>query len=189
MIYENMRATRRRKGIATVWIIAAGPALLALLVLVTEIANLWLARVELRNAVEAGALAGAKTWGDAPNDDGAARSAARLAARNFTQANLVVGSTVSIALNDNGTGNDNQNNNNQTCPGSILLGRLNASVLDTTADNPIAANERACRVYATEEVARLWKGFGGPSSIQASATARYHDGMPRLTQITSTTCP
>jgi Flp pilus assembly protein TadG len=174
-----------------VWVIASVPALLALLILVTEIANLWLARIELGNAVEAGALAGALVWGDGA-DDGATRALARTAAQAFAQANTVVGSTIAIGLNDNGTGQDNQQNNNQTCTGNILLGQLSAGVLQTSAANPIVADQRACRVQATVAVNSLWTGlFTSPWSVQANATAQYDSvtGTARLTQVTSVVCP
>jgi len=174
--------TRRPNGMATIWIIASGPALLALFVLVTEIANLWLARIELRNAVEAGALAGAKVWGSGVDDD-TSRSAARIAARDFAQANLVTGSVVTVGLNDSGSGG------NAACDGDVLLGSIAAGQLNTDLSGSIAADSRGCRVHVVAQVASLWGGFGGPWHVQAAATARYDPAGPRLTQIVSIVCP
>ncbi|MCL6507990.1 MAG: hypothetical protein K6T59_13295 [Bryobacteraceae bacterium] len=45
------------------------PCLLALFVGLVGVANLWLARVELENALEAAALAAVKQWGEAGGGD------------------------------------------------------------------------------------------------------------------------
>lgn len=45
------------------------PALLVLFVALTGVANLWLARVEVENGLEAAALAAVKSWGDAGGGD------------------------------------------------------------------------------------------------------------------------
>ena len=111
----------RRKGVATVWLIATGPALLLLLILVTDIGNVWLARIELVNACEAAALAGAKVWGDAPvhppdkvitlaKPD---RQKAWIAAQVFGKANLV--------LQDEDFMGELELNMNPAPPGSTLL--------------------------------------------------------------------
>ena len=112
----------RRKGVATVWLIATGPALLLLLILVTDIGNVWLARIELVNACEAAALAGAKVWGDAPvhpTPDKVMQLAlpdrikAWTAAQIFGKANLV--------LQDEDFMGELELNMNPAPPGSTLL--------------------------------------------------------------------
>src|SRR6185503_11453281 len=55
----------RRRGSATLWMIIWLPCLLTLFCVLVGVANLWLARVELENALEASALAAVKQWGDA----------------------------------------------------------------------------------------------------------------------------
>jgi Flp pilus assembly protein TadG len=57
------------RGSATIWLIAALPVLLILFCFVINIAQQWLARVELENALEAAALAAVKEWGDANGGD------------------------------------------------------------------------------------------------------------------------
>jgi Flp pilus assembly protein TadG len=180
---RRKRIAPRRRGMATMWLIAAGPALLALLVLVTEIGNLWLAKIELHNAAEAGALAGAKVWGSGL-DNAATRSAARVAAKAFAEANTVTGATLTISTNDDGGGG------NLICPGSIMLGSFTAGVLDETIAAPIPAGQRACRVQATIQVPSLWTSINGPFPLQASATARYDSisGTPTLVSVTSIVC-
>ena len=171
------------------WILAAGPVALLMLGVLADYSKIWLSRVELQSAVEAAAQAGVKVWGDGA-DSGPNRSAARLAAQAFGQANTVNGATFTIGANDNGTGLDNDNNNNANCPaGEVVLGRLAAGVLDTTASNPIAADERCCLVRKTFSVTSFGSFFGGPYTINVQAVARYDGGSVRLSEITSVTCP
>ncbi len=54
-----VRGKRARRGAATLWIILCLPAVLCLIGVVVETGNLLLARIELTNALEAGALSGA----------------------------------------------------------------------------------------------------------------------------------
>ena len=182
------RAGRQRCGIATLWIIIAGPALLALLVLVTDIANLWLARVELENAVEAAALAGANVWGDGA-DDASNRTAAHFAAEALAESNLIVGHAFAVDPND-----DPANTNNNSflqCSGAVLLGTYtSATQTFDPLTSPPAADHRACRVEASATVQSLWTGFAGPYQARASATAVADgSGNVRLVRVASGPCP
>jgi len=74
-----------RRGISTLWLILTLPVFLTLLVFVVDISNLWLARVELENGLEAAALAAAETWGrsgsgstEVPRDVGVKYAAANM---------------------------------------------------------------------------------------------------------------
>lgn len=165
-----------------------GPAFLSLFVLVTEIGNLWLAKIELRNAAEAGALAGAKAWGDNA-DSSAVRSAARLAAQAFAEANTITGVTISVNANDDGAGG------NLVCPGDVLLGRFTGSTLDASPAalaGPVPASERGVRVHASALVPGLWNKINGSFPIQVAATARYvgseGSGEPAAVSITALMC-
>lgn len=53
----------RRRGVSTIWILAALPALIAAFLVIAELGHLWQARVELENGLESAALAAAKEWG------------------------------------------------------------------------------------------------------------------------------
>jgi Flp pilus assembly protein TadG len=83
-IMRSKRSSRlRRRGISTIWLMATLPIMLIMLGIVVNVANLWLARIELENALEAAALAAVKEWGDAsggvtdgPRDVGVAYAAA-----------------------------------------------------------------------------------------------------------------
>src|SRR5947208_6071110 len=69
----NLRTTKprhsRRRGSATLWMVIWLPCLLVLFCVLVGVANLWLARIELENALEAAALAAVKQWGDAGGGD------------------------------------------------------------------------------------------------------------------------
>jgi hypothetical protein len=91
-------AARRRRGVVTLWLILALPVLLLLLIFLVEIGNIWRARVELENALEAAALAAVKEWGDS---SGTANLAARNVGVTYAAANTVTGSPVIITTNHN----------------------------------------------------------------------------------------
>lgn len=91
------RAAQWRRGVATLWLILLLPVLLILLCLVVEIGNLWLARMELEDGLEAGALAAVKEWGDTGGVVGTLP--AREMGREFARANSVRGEEIVIDLN------------------------------------------------------------------------------------------
>jgi len=180
-----------RSGSLTVWVLVSMPVMLIMFFTVTTIGSLWLARTELINLADAAALAGAKVWGDGP-DDSTNRTAAHLAAEALAEANTVLSTAPNVSANNN-SGNTN---NNDLCPGEILLGRY----LGTTfagGQVPAAVNERACRVSFTVNVTVPFiggTGMAGPFTIQATSTAFYDGaaegaGTPRLVYITAATCP
>lgn len=158
-----------QRGIATIWVIGFGPALLALLVLVTEIASLWLARIELETAAEAGALACVRAWGGQPGDTLIIRNAAATVGGSFAQANTVLGNTFTLA------------------PNSVTFGSYVSGTITAGAPGTIPNGTRACVVQATAVVPGLWSGFGGSRSIQARASARYDTNLnaPRLVRVST----
>ncbi|MBA2117896.1 TadE/TadG family type IV pilus assembly protein [Bremerella alba] len=60
---------RARRGVSLLWIIIAFPALVLFLVFAVEIGNIWLARVELEQSLEANALAAVKQWAESGGGD------------------------------------------------------------------------------------------------------------------------
>jgi uncharacterized membrane protein len=197
------RSSKRfRRGISTVWVVAAAPALLAVLVLVTDLARIWLARVELETAVEAGALAGARSWGGANDVDPIAdQQKARNTAVVFTEANGVVGSYVPITNNFAST---LANNTNLSCAGNVIFG--NVSRLDVNGVayqfqasvevSSISHEDRGVTVIATANVTSFWQSlFGlplGPYKITAQATARWTNSsgtpQPQLIRVSLFSC-
>jgi hypothetical protein len=91
------RSRRPRRGAITVWLIILLPVLVILLGVVIEITHLWVARVELENALEASALAAVKEWGDA--NGGLGTSPARTIGVQFAQQNVVNDVPVEIGTN------------------------------------------------------------------------------------------
>lgn len=185
----DSKLPQSRRGIAAMWILAAGPVALVVFGVVADYSKIWLARAELQSAVDSAALAGVKTWGDG-SDTGSARSTARLAAQAFGQANTINGETFTLSTNDNGSDNDNDNNNNSNCStGEILLGRLTGGTLDTTASNPISQSERGCLVRKTYTVSGFGSLLGGSYTIQAESLAGYDGGSGQLSRVVAVTCP
>lgn len=180
-----------RRGSITVWLLIAMPVMLIMLLTVTAIGSLWLARAELTNLADAAALAGAKIWGDGA-DDSTNRTAAHLAAKALAEANTILGTAPTVASNDNPA----NVNNNDACPATITLGQLSGTTF--AADTvPAAVSERACRVQVTTAVTVPFlgtTGMVGPFTIQASAVAYYDGaaegaGTPRLVNVVTVVCP
>lgn len=95
-----------RTGSATLWMLIWLPCLLALFVALVGVANLWLARVELENAMEAAALAAVKHWGEAGGGDTLLPRRVGVA---YAQANAVRGTAVVIGDNYQAGSGPNQN--------------------------------------------------------------------------------
>jgi len=91
-----MSIRRQRRGSATLWLIIWIPALMVLFIALTGVANLWLARVEVENGLEAAALAAVKNWGDANGGDTLPH---RLVGVNYAAANCVRMNPLTIGTN------------------------------------------------------------------------------------------
>lgn len=181
----DWRRRPARRGVATLWTILMIPAVLCLLALILEVGNLWLARVELANAMEAAALAGADVWGDTGN-----LANARAAAVTYAAQNTVIGVPVVVGANGGGTVN------NTTCNGSVvILGRTNAAAPYTFDANiaPVGGQLEAVRVQATVSVTSvigtLFGNILGPWNITAQASAVYTGGAPQLINVAVYNCP
>ena len=184
----------RRRGVSTVWIIAAGPALLVLLVLVTDIGNLWRARVELETALEAAALAAVKQWG---NGGGGATPTARQVGVDYAAANGVQGNPVAITTNFDGSMMP-MSNQNLSCDGNLVFGVVTNAVSPYTVDagqpgGPL--DDLAVKAQATAPVDSLWNNlFGvpiGPYNVTVQTTARYRVATARtdLIRVDAFLCP
>ena len=86
-----------RRGAITVWLILSIPVVITLLCVVAEVGNLWLARIELTNALEASALAAVKEWGDA---GGGSTLGPRKVGNAYAMANTINGAVVDLTLVD-----------------------------------------------------------------------------------------
>lgn len=96
------------------WVIGLLPALALGMVVLTDVANLWLSHIELKNALDAAALSGVKTWGE-----GNSTGLARLDAQAAFVSNTVRGTVWSLDATSGGC-----NNGNVSSDGEIVLGAI-----------------------------------------------------------------
>lgn len=176
-----------RRGIATVWIIAAVPAIFTLLIVLTDVGIVWQARMELETATEAAAIAAVQEWKATGNTN-----LARIAAQNFALANTVLGYPVQLNSNAGGGGT----NDNSLCDGDILLGNLTSAGVLESGVAPSSTNYYGARVIHSQYVPGLWKSFAGvsfgPYLIHAESVARLQfnpGGTPQLVRPDSIVCP
>lgn len=123
------RSVRRRRGVAALWLILSLPVLVLLLCFVIEIGNIWLARVELENSLEAAALAAVKEWGDAGGGSGT--ETARLVGVEYAKANTVTGSPVAIGTNWDAGDTPNEN---ADCEGDLVFGAVTTDLIPWVFD-------------------------------------------------------
>jgi len=132
------RRACQRRGVAALWLILVLPVLVLLLGLVIEIGNIWRARVELENALEAAALAAVKQWGDGGGGD---TQLARNVAIAYAAANTVTGTPVVITdnyLDPPPAGFENQN---AAGTGNLIFGASTADTIPWVFD---ADEQPAC---------------------------------------------
>jgi hypothetical protein len=103
----------RRRGISTIWLVLFVPVFIIFLAMLVNIANVWLARVELENSLEAAALAAVKEWADAQGGD---TYIPRRVAQQYAAVNCVRGKPVKLCNNYDDDANPETNpNQNLTC--------------------------------------------------------------------------
>jgi Flp pilus assembly protein TadG len=127
------RPSRRhstRRGISAMWMIVTLPVLLTLSCLVIDVANIWLARVELENSLEASALASVKEWAETGSTGAGWTDTARKVGVAYACHNAVRGQPVQIATNLGTYSGTNPNENAQCClevappEGNLVFGAL-----------------------------------------------------------------
>lgn len=178
----------RRSGIATIWIIAALPAFLTMLIMLTDLGTIWQARAELETALEASAIAAVQQWKVTPADLITPRSTAI----SFGKANTVVGQTFTLELNYSPV----ETNGNASCTGDVLLGQIDTAQNFASGTVPVAPNYLGVHVQKTISIPSLWTSFGGvkfgPYNVTAKTTAQVPvavGGSPQLVLLNSFTCP
>jgi Flp pilus assembly protein TadG len=161
-----------RRGWTTLWLVIWLPVLMVLLCGLVAVANLWLARVELENALESAALAAVKEWGDADGDD--TREARKVGAL-FAAANTVRGQRLDLETS-----------------GDFIFGEIDDSnpdhVVFIAGTTGHTAAKLAVRAQASVQVPLMglpFLGATGPSCVQAKATAVYdcHSRRVRLVRV------
>lgn len=159
---------RSRRGLATMWLIISGPALLTLLLFVADVANIWLARVELENGIESATLAGVKHWGD--NSFPVSTAASQAVAEQYAAANTVIG--VPIDVSNPGV--------SLTFTFAKVTNSTSPYTLDPNQPGSCAAGENGGAIFteASMSVQSMCDNlFGvplGPYTVQATTTARYN---------------
>jgi Flp pilus assembly protein TadG len=147
--------TGNRRGAITVWLILAIPVLMTLFCLLLEVGNLWLARIELTNALESSSLAAVKEWGD---NGGGDTWIPRNVGNTYAMANTVNGSIVDLMLVDDDTYPLNYDEDEECNQNACSLGVLVFGV--------VSINEFDEFVFDCCETA----GCGGPFNVQLDVT-------------------
>jgi Flp pilus assembly protein TadG len=157
-----------RRGIATLWVILSLPVLLTLLVVMIDVANIWLAKVELRNATDAAALSGVKSWGE-----GFSTAQSRVDANDAFSTNTILGNTSALNTAEGGCTNGNVISTGEllfgsttdtggvitfNCNGSpaCVAGAITASLQANTIANPTQDTQ-------TNRLSFQVNGFTGPA--------------------------
>ncbi len=115
------------RGVVALWTLLMIPVLLVMFAVVVEGVHLWLARVELENALEAAALASVKEWaesGSAPGQDWT--DGARIVGVDYAEANLINQTQVGIDKNLSPDTFDiaTNPNENASCEGDVVFGAI-----------------------------------------------------------------
>ena len=176
------RFARRRRGSATLWLIIWLPCLLTLFCVLVGVANLWLARVELENALEASALAAVKQWGE---NGGGSTVVPRNVGVAYAAANIVRGNPVVIGTNYNPLNAPNENDLCNPTPhnvppnGNLVFGAID----DTDPDHVIFdAGEAPSCAAGTVLIDASGSGNGGLIADNAWGISFYNtiDTNPAL---------
>ena len=182
----------RRKGISALWAIMTIPISLVVLGGVIHIGNLWLARVELENALEAAALAAVKEWGDA---GGGATQGPREVGVAYASANTVRRAPVEISTNLDPDPAEENPNENLTCrvgkgdpangippTGNLIFG----AITDEDPQNPVTFNAGIAGGCLPAKVfIDITKPDAGSPGANASTNERmfgifYEEGPPNV---------
>ncbi|MCH9653575.1 MAG: hypothetical protein K0U86_14660 [Planctomycetes bacterium] len=132
-IHSKTKSHKNRRGIAILWLILWGSVFLTFFCGVLEIATMWQAQVEIKNSLDAAALAAVQEWGDSgvgltdiPRDVGVA----------YVEANPILG-VAFMPTTNLGTVTLANPNANASNTGDFVFGAI-----DTTTD-PITFNGNA----------------------------------------------
>lgn len=153
-------APGRRRGGATLWIILLLPILLILLGIIVEIGNLWLARQQLENSLEAASSAAVFRWF---NDGGGDTNGARDEGSDFASSNWIAkNQPVSVDLNYNSAlTNDNAATTGATA--DILCGNVSEAgglyTFDATVEPTVFAGSLLIEAIGNFDALGVPNGF------------------------------
>ena len=188
----NADLSHKRRGVATLWLILALPLFLIILGALLEIANLWLARIELKNGLDAASLAAVKEWAESPG--GTDTQPARAVGVNFATANNAGGQPIPLSDNYLMAGGVNENDTNDD---GLVFGAVDTSDLTNIEfdagevpscnilSDPIFGVRAQSNIPVNSIFANLLGLPLGPYSIEAKSDAIYdcQIGSPRLVHI------
>lgn len=154
------------------------------MVLVSDLANIWVARMELEHALEAAALAAVRQWAN-----GSSITDSRNAGVEFALANNVRGIPLVITPNGGGA----PPNENFSCSGNLVFGEIQVDTaqFDAGTDPGVRFGVKA---QATQQVLSLWKPIFGLQPYYVSAQTYAYRNFdlgtpPQLVRITTEICP
>ncbi|WP_417390079.1 hypothetical protein [Gimesia sp.] len=166
-IHSQQQLHQNRRGIAILWLILWGSMFLTFFCVVLEVATLWQAHIEIKNAMDAAALAAVKDWGvsgvgptNIPRNVGVA----------YTEANPILGTvfTPQTNLGTVSVGNPNANDSNT---GNFVFGAING----VTA--PITFNGNASVSCAAGDVTiTITDNSAGGSVVANSILVSFNEG-------------
>ncbi|QDT90474.1 pilus assembly protein TadG-related protein [Gimesia algae] len=199
-IHTEKKINDCRRGIAVLWLVIWGSLFLTFFCVVLEIANLWQAHVELKNALDAAALAAVKEWGA---EGSTLTEDARNSGVTYAAANTVTGKPVVLDPNYDpiivSPPDPNLNpNQNASCDGNLVFGRITipGALPEITFNSSLDVNVLgvlpAVRAQATVEVESFCSTLFGFSLFDVSAkSTAYYDiltGEVALVTIDTYTC-
>ena len=205
-LLRTARRHPRRTGVATLWIVLSLPVLVIALCVVVDIGNLWIARAELENSLEASSLAAVKAW-EGSSEAVNWTNIARQRGTDLAGANLVRGAAVSISMNQgtyNNVTNPNENDlydvvKGPPAAGNLIFGGITedlmgALTMDTSvapSGGPVFFGVRAQASVPVQSLCGSVFGLpGGQFCVSAKATAMITStGQVRLVRIDQFTSP
>lgn len=166
-IHSKTKSHKNRRGIAILWLILWGSVFLTFFCGVLEIATMWQAQVEIKNSLDAAALAAVQEWGDSgvgladiPRDVGVA----------YVEANPILG-VAFMPTTNLGTVTLANPNANASNTGDFVFGAI-----DTTTD-PITFNGNAETSCAAGDVTiTITDNTAGGSVIPGSILLSFDSG-------------
>ena len=131
-INSIQRPHQNRRGIAILWLILWGSLFLTGFCVVLEFATLWQARIELKNSLDAAALAAVQNWGSSGSGD---TEISRNVGVAYFAANPIVGTSFTLGTNYDAAANPITNpNQNLTCDGNFIFGAITTPTAPYTFD-------------------------------------------------------
>lgn len=194
-------ARRLRRGISTLWLIVFFPLAVIGLLMTIETGRLWLARMEVEDALESAVLAAVIEWGDHDEHGPHSTLPARQVAADFAESNTVLGSQFSLgdaSLNHNPGVGHGRGNQNASQNGVLVFGAITQIQPTVVFDPGVDPHDDDHHYYAVLGRAAFsvpsqynFGGFSpGPYTVSAQTVAIIdNDGRARVIRVDSIATP